>query len=277
MNTICVFNFLWWIFCIIRLLPTALKNLREKLGGKNAIVAYIIGEIGECLRLEGKNDQASAVLKQALHLRKQTLGSNSFSVASIMISQALILIDSAKPEEAKDLLEKEVVPMLTSTHIGLNHPLTMYAKGCVGLSLNVIAGMTGKNDNDDDNVSLNSKSSSSSQSMIARRRIGANSDQTVSSSLRFGKDREGVRLIEEALIYFDTYPRCPFGDSHPWILELGGWDQLSERTSQNSRHSNNNRGKVDNNENDNGSKGGGLRRKKSEFGVNNVGGGPGQT
>jgi hypothetical protein len=25
------------------------------------------------------------------------------------------------------------------------------------------------------------------------------------------------------LTLFDDYPQCPFGDSHPWVLELGGW------------------------------------------------------
>ena len=42
---------------------------------------------------------------------------------------------------------------------------------------------------------------------------------------RFGRDGifdpRGKQLIDEALAWFDSYPDCPFGDSHPWAMELG--------------------------------------------------------
>ena len=34
-------------------------------------------------------------------------------------------------------------------------------------------------------------------------------------------DERGQQLIAEALMALDTYPLSPFGDAHPWVLELG--------------------------------------------------------
>ena len=198
-----------------------------------------IGDIGEALRLEGKYDPAALALNQAHKLRKTHFGKEHYMVGEILISQGLLLLDQRQPENALRILESEAVPLLVRC-LGEHHPHTMYAKGCVGLVLNTLfaanlppdvltskrlstgSGMKKASFQNAASAAGGGPAGSSSNSLTEEKR----------NSARFGRngvfDPRGKKMIEDTLDLYDTYPQCPFGDSHPWALELGGWIDKNE-------------------------------------------------
>ena len=224
-----------------RLLPQALKTTKDRLGTKNALFAEILGDIGEALRLEGKYDPAALALNQALKLRKTHFGKEHYMVGEILISQGLLLLDQHQPENALVLLESEAVPLLARC-LGENHPHTMYAKGCVGLVLNTLFAANLPPDAKPSSrpssggggmkkASFHNASSAAGGGPAGSSSLYSMTDEKRNSA-RFGRngvfDPRGKKLIEDTLDLYDTYPQCPFGDSHPWALELGGWIDRNE-------------------------------------------------
>jgi hypothetical protein len=201
-----------------RLLPLALKACKEKLGMKSAMFAEVLGDIGEALRLEGKYDPAALALSQALQLRRAQYGEAHCMVGEVLVSQGLLLLDQNRPEEALQLLDTVAVPLLSKC-FGEAHPHTMYAKGCVGLALNTLYALR------------NPQAASSAGGAATPKRMASYTGPGGEhrGSARFGRggvfDTRGKGLIDAALKLFDEYPQCPFGDSHPWALELGGWSE----------------------------------------------------
>ena len=187
---------------------------------KNALFAEVLGDVGEALRLEGKLDPAALSLGQAVTLRKAHLGETHAAVGAALVSQGLLLLDQHRPEDALRLLDTEAAPLLARA-LGDTHPQTVYARGCVGLALNTLhaLGRPAGGGGGSGPSTPRSRKASFADHVTEARRLG--------KKARFGRDGahdpRGKELIDAALALFDTYPQGPFGDSHPWPLELGGW------------------------------------------------------
>ena len=193
------------------------------------------------MRLEGKYDPAALALNQALKLRQTHYGKDHYMVGEILISQGLLLLDQNQPDNALRVLESEAVPLLARC-LGENHPHTMYAKGCVGLALNTLFAanlppdvLSSKRSSSRPSSGGGMKKASFHTASAAGGGPGSSSYSLTDekrNSARFGRngifDPRGKKLIEATLDLYDTYPQCPFGDSHPWALELGGWIDKNE-------------------------------------------------
>ena len=109
--------------------------------------------------------------------------------------------------------------------MGDGHPLCVYAMGCVGLGL-TIASMTVPSSSIEEGslMMLGGAMEGSDTTPLAQGSTATGTAPTI--------DERGQTLIYEALTTFDTYPLSPFGDTHPWVLELGGYDALGQGSSE---------------------------------------------
>ena len=94
----------------------------------------------------------------------------------------------------------------------------MYHTGCVGLALNTLHAVAHPpNPPSGPNSGVNTP--------LTRKEFSKGRGTNGGRNARFGRDGicdpRGKEMIDEALALFDSYPDCPFGDSHPWAMELG--------------------------------------------------------
>ena len=209
-----------------RLYPTALKILKDTLGSKNAYVSQIMGDIGECLRLEGKDSDAILFLEKSRVLMSKNYSQKHYLYCEVWLSQALQLINNNNDEkiceEGLNILKNQILPCLES-HFNQMHPMIMYVQGCIGKAMNNIANIKHKSGNSNLN-STQQKSSKSNKSKKSRsgKSIRSNNSSKHSENENIA-DEKGQSMIDSSLEYFANYPLTPFGDTHPWVLELGGW------------------------------------------------------
>jgi hypothetical protein len=107
-----------------------LEAFTKEYGNKSAHVAYVLGDMGECLRLE-KSDDAEAYLMEARRCREGALGRRHPAVAEVLISEALALVDNMRMGEGIALLESTVLPLL---QVGSCRPLCVCPGLCSHLS-----------------------------------------------------------------------------------------------------------------------------------------------
>ena len=96
----------------------------------------------------------------------------------------------------------------------------MYLIGCVGLALNTLHAMAHPS-NPPSGQHAGVTAPALTRKVLGDKGRGGSG----SRNARFGRDGvcdpRGKQMIDEALASFDSYPDCPFGDSHPWAMELG--------------------------------------------------------
>lgn len=226
-----------------------LETFIKEYGNKSVFVALVLGDMGECLRLE-KSDEADAYLREARKCREASLGVTHPSVAEVAVSQAVSLIDNMRTFEGIAMIEAHALPVLLSS-LGPGHPLTVYASGCVGLGLTIasmtaasVEGRSAEAEGGANSISLVSDSTTRRQQSAMRSSFGsgAGAGAGVGVEAETGAhsndkeripsiDERGQTLIAEALSALSDYPLSPFGDSHPWVLELGGYEVLGQRSS----------------------------------------------
>jgi hypothetical protein len=167
-------------------------------------------------------------LKQAYILREKCYIKH-YIILEILIYQALCCINDNNPKEGLELLDNEVLPSLKTilmnnddngndrgdNYNGNNnncnsHPLIMYANGCIGKALNLIA-------------FLNFKKLNKSKPSVEDEPTNNEKNENDVDSFDGSYSVSGQEMIDKTLKYFHDYPNSPYGGSHPWILELGGW------------------------------------------------------
>jgi tetratricopeptide (TPR) repeat protein len=110
----------------------ALAYLAEEIDGENAHIALIVGDRGECERLQGRLSESSESAARSIDLCIKFFGENHIYVAQAKARLAAVLMDNESYGDATALLTNYVMPILTAT-VGLQHPLAHYVKGCIGI------------------------------------------------------------------------------------------------------------------------------------------------
>jgi hypothetical protein len=169
--------------------------VREMFGGsdKSTLFAELIGELGECLRLQGKASQAELAIDESLRLRIEHFGETHALVSDALRYKALLMLDNSQPDEAADLLEDKLLPML-KTYYGHNneHPVEIFVTGLIGVCLKEI--------HNKEFLTIST------------------GDADLREKLDYAQS-----MIDDALDFFDVYPQGCFDDLHPWVLRLGGF------------------------------------------------------
>lgn len=175
----------------LALYEQSLVGLRDVFGGENSTsFALVLGELGECLRLQGNLERADIVLNESLRLRSAQYGEGHVLVAETLRSIALMLLDRRQPREALGMLEGRVLPVLVAA-LGRECPSVMYTRGLTGQCLKAI-----------------------DAEVLAASAMSASPIEAA---------HQAQALIDDALDFLDAYPQGRFSDMHPWVLRLGGF------------------------------------------------------
>lgn len=209
--------------------------MKATLGEFSAPYAQALGGLGECLRLNGKLEQAGSLLEKALGVQIAVLGATGHvAVLETRVSAACLLIDLGDVgdmEQAKRSLERELL-FEAETLCGATHPLCAYIKANIGLCVTALGKF---------NPSLSTSIAQDGEEpveggdikRVGRALGGSDNDSTVfgsgASTLKKEDDSVAVgqKMIDAALLFFDKYEQCPFSDEHPWVLRFGGWSLAS--------------------------------------------------
>lgn len=185
------------------LLEQGLLYIRDFFGGSedSTYFAVMLGELGECLRLQGKTSQAEAAIEESLRLRRQQFGDAHALIAEALRFKVLLMLDKGMPNEAADLLEDAVLPLLRDYFASQlastdQHPAVVFANGVLGICLKAIHAK-------EFGLELES---------------GQERESNLRDKLDYAQD-----MIDDALDFFDVYKQGSFNDLHPWILRLGGF------------------------------------------------------
>jgi tetratricopeptide (TPR) repeat protein len=185
------------------LFEQGLLYIRNFFGGseESTYFAVMLGELGECLRLQGKTSQAEAAIEESLRLRRQHFGDAHVLVAEALRFKVLLMLDKGMPNEAADLLEDAVLPLLDAYFAAQlassdQHPAVVIANGVLGICLKAIH----------------------AKEFGLELEPGQERESTFRDKLDYAQD-----MIDDALDFFDVYKQGSFNDLHPWILRLGGF------------------------------------------------------
>ena len=180
-----------------RLYTSSLSTVKRCVGSHSAIVAMMVGDIGECLRLQGDLTQANTVLQQAVVMGGKCYGEVHWSVAMLRLTQAMCMIDS-RPVDAMRVITRHCMPLLEKVFNNA-HPIIIFVNGCIGKAMCIIEQL--------DNLSY-----------------------TVTQTLAEGEKLiygNGRNMVKYAVQSLTNSSSCSFSSTHPWVLELGGWDDPS--------------------------------------------------
>ena len=117
----------------------AMFTAKEGLSEQSVKYCLILAELGECMQLQGKGKFAIAanLYQEAMSLLRQCYDNNDQTVhfMSVQLKQCYLLIEQNDQETALPVLEKRVLPVLDLA-LGTEHPLTVYARGLLGICYN---------------------------------------------------------------------------------------------------------------------------------------------
>ena len=120
------------------LLAQALTVVRDCQGEDNVLFAQITAEMGACMQARGKDKFVAAdqLLRQALAvLTRLHNAPMHIHCIEVQLRIAALLVERVLEEEALPLLNNQIIPAL-SEYYSDEHPLTIYAKGLLGVCLN---------------------------------------------------------------------------------------------------------------------------------------------
>lgn len=185
--------------------------LKNKFGGPHPILAHLLNEIAECLRLQKKLSVAEMVLREAIemqrivfHVEMTTSVSGSDSVCDFFPSflqdnempislfglpnigetiliHARLLVDKGNPRRAREIINYYAIPLFEAA-LGPAHPLSYFARGELALVDNLL------------------------------------------------QPGLGNELLQEVCTYF-TRPPCSFAASHMWVSRFSKLTDASEHSS----------------------------------------------
>ena len=184
----------------------SLAIFKSCLGEKSGPYSIVLGDLGECLRMQRKFPQAEETLSQAVLLRKELFGDFHPYLGDSMRSIAQLLLDQNKPEEARALLKEGVLPIHKKV-LGSKHPSTLFTAGLIGVCIKEMR-----------NRPIHAVSAATLGEIVVV--SSSSSDLLVN----------GQEAIDEALDVFDLYKQGPFAENQPWVLRLASFMQGTTRS-----------------------------------------------
>jgi tetratricopeptide (TPR) repeat protein len=170
--------------------------------------AIILMDAAEFLRRVGKVVDAVAFLEEAVTILNELFVASHIDALRCRLELALCQLSAQTWDStmaALTAIEQSILPTLQAT-VGIDHPLFNYAQGVVGLCKLALHDL-----NPDEHI-------------LHHNDLGVlNSTNLIDDRDKSSLEMQGQTLVNAALDYFDRLDGAPFADSHPWIIQLGGW------------------------------------------------------
>ena len=159
---------------------------------KSVLYGMVLEGLGECQRRQKNTEHASQSFKSAVAVLSTCYGNDHLYTLGPVRGLAQVLIDLRNDREALALLVEHVIPGVTHA-LGETSPLYVYCRGLVG-QCNRIA----------------------CAKYVAEGGDGDDADNTK-------EEEEAQVLIDDALVFFDTFEYGSYNEQHVWVLAMGGF------------------------------------------------------